>query len=917
MPRLTVSTLRRLAIVPVAIAITVGATWIGLPDALAGAQLAAVALVGWLWLRARWGAWDLRGVLALAVVVHGRAVFASVWGASAPCLPLWRGLMDTALVALVAAHGHPASRELRAVAALMLTGIPAQPAGTIWASFPLVCLLVTGVPVSVGRWAWVCVAWAAFELVRAPCRFDAALALSAVALGIAGCANGKAMAKKQEWLGGIGAVLLVPVVAGLGRALYVGTAPARLEWGVNANPLAAQAVLGGLLLHLGLRRRQRLGAWAALVAGAAGALALCSFWACACLVPVAGVSILPAGRLRRWAVYALGAVPFVTPLAAFATPLLLPTALSVSYLARQYHWYAALHYVAAHPWGGGLGNVHPQALGLAVPPRELAVIPAMQMQHAHHALLQLAEQGGPILLAAAAALALRWIIRFARSDDMKPAGIGLLYLWLHNGADFSLSYEPLVLTAGLLLGLTAGPSPGGRVRAWTALVIVFAAVWLTSIRVVADQGRATRGEGPLTVTPLDGALDRMWGHVSLPGTFRVIPHGRCSAEAAALVDEAAASIERWHPREAQRLLAEAVRLDPAGVIPRGGGRARVMLALVQRETGRGRRADETVRGLRWSDGEATQALAALEYYSLRGHTAAADSLIQHVLRTSTDKALVARFSDESLRRRSGPHPAPTTPQEVFTAEIERLLANGFVEHARQRLRSAGVRLEDWARTMLWAKVAAAEGDMTKASVLAARAVASSGGSDAARWELATMLQAFGRTQEALREATGLVVRRPQDPGVWLLRAQILLDAGRADEALRDLEQAQARGADTVAVVVARSQGLRMTGQTREARRILVSAFRANPRASWPAWELASWAEAEGRFGEAMQWAKEALARNRSDHGSRVLLGRVLAAQGRTREALEQLQLVAGDSRAPPRWRAAAEHELQQIRERGG
>jgi predicted Zn-dependent protease len=539
------------------------------------------------------------------------------------------------------------------------------------------------------------------------------------------------------------------------------------------------------------------------------------------------------------------------------------------------------------------------------------------MQHAHHILLHVAEQGGVPLLLAVGLLSTLWIVRFARSADWRPAGFGVLYLWLNGGADLTVLYEPVVLVGGLLLGL-AGRSLPGRRRGIPGLMVPYFAVWLTSLVLLGNAER-TRRDGPensLAVSKIARTVDEVWGVTGIAdsgnGGHELAPHGRCARAAPLLVDQASLLIAQWRPHRAESLLQEAVRRDPTGVIAEGGGRARVMLAVLQRQTGRGRLARRTMQGLRWSDADAATALATLEYYTLRKQEARVESVLKHVLSTTDDPVLRARFKEERARRQSLRPNLERTSQDVFKEQVERLLASGLTAGARERLQAAGSGLDRWLLTLLWSRVYAAEGDMGKAVALAAHAVAQSGGSDAARWELVEVLLAGNRTDEALVEAGKLVQCQPRNPGVWLLRGQTLLAAGRATEALNDVVQAQELGADAVACGIARSQALRLLGRHTEAEHVLVRLLRERPGMPWPAWELASWAESEGRLSDAARWARIALARAPGDHGSRVLLGRVLAAQGNTSQARRQLRLVVEDPRAGPGWQADARREMAQL-----
>jgi predicted Zn-dependent protease len=324
-------------------------------------------------------------------------------------------------------------------------------------------------------------------------------------------------------------------------------------------------------------------------------------------------------------------------------------------------------------------------------------------------------------------------------------------------------------------------------------------------------------------------------------------------------------------------------------------------------------------GVRWAEAEATMALGTLEYHSLRRQEARVDSVLKQVLRTSRDPFLVARFAEEMGKRTAlrVPGRSGRLPQDVLKDEVERLLANGLIGAARNKVSAPSVEVEPWLLTMLGSKIAVAEGDMVRAVALASRAVAQSGGTDASRWELVKVLSQSSHTREALREAGKLVERRPADPAVRLLRAQTLLDAGLPYDALTDLEQAELLGGEAMACGIARSQALRMIGDGAGAERVLVELLAARPGTSWPAYELASWAEEEGRIADAIKWARQAVSRAPADHGSRVLLGRVLIRAGMVAEGRHHLDLVTKDPRAGPGWQTDARREMERLKGGGG
>ncbi|MBN1423371.1 hypothetical protein JXA88_02340 [Candidatus Fermentibacteria bacterium] len=898
----------------------------GFSSAPAGAQFVGVAVAATLFLRRRVPEADGIPMMALAAAVafHTRVVSTALWNQHPSMLsPLWARLTDIILLGLVVSCAHRSSRSIRLLAALLIVGIPSQPAGYVWATFPVACLLL--VDGSSGGLRWACIVftgWICFELARAPCRLDAALAVASLVLAYAGFQSGRSLSGSQSWLRWLGLTLAAPMLLGWLASVSTDETLSVVGWGVNRNPLAAQTAIGVLLIYLSLRPRHRITAWIVLMAGLVVVAAAQSVWALACLALVVGASVAPRG-VRSGAILGLGVIPIVTPLAVMVSLPALPHRLLVSCLARQFHWRAALRYMAHFPWGGGLGPVHPQALDLVSSPPELSAIPGVQMQHSHHLLLHIGEQSGVVPALLMAVLALWWCLRLAREQNPHPAGFGLLYLWLNNGADLTLLSETLMLAGGVMLGVWMAQGLMPRRGLWPAiLALPFGAVWLSSLIVASTAERASRGMGEsrLASGTVKAILAALWDPVVLsPGpTGTAEPtvfHGRCAYLTPALVEQARPYIARWQPDTAESLLVEAIRLDPTGVVPGGGGRARALLAMIQGHTRRGPRSKETLAGIHWAEAEAIQAYGALDFFSLRRRSAKVDSLISYIIRTSEDPQLVARFSREKARRWSQRDQGVRSAQDIIKEEIERMLASGLVGAAKVRLEARDTSVEPWLQTMLWSKVAVAEGDMPRAVALASRAVVQSGGSDAARWELVGILSQSNRSAEALVEAGRLLARRPEDPAMWLLRAKTLLDAGRAAEALADLDRARSLGADVVACGIARSQAFRMVGKGTEARRLLIGLVNGHPETAWPAWELASWAESEERLGEAGRWATMALERSPGDHGSRVLLGRVLAKTGRLKEAWHHLKLVADDPRAGPGWQADARHELELLKGR--
>ncbi len=875
-----------------------------------GARFALMVGLASVWLRRRvgQGSWGMILVCS-AVAFHARSLFPHLWVPHPEGLaPLWLVLAEAALALLVASATLPSGREIRALLAVLVSGVPVHPAGDAWASIPFFWLLACS-SAKAGSWWWIGAAWAVGEWVRAPCRYDAAVTLAVVAILIVAIQYGRNLSRDRGWMPAYAMTLALPLTIGAAWSLLGGFSPTpTFAWGANANPLVAQATLGLLLMFVGLRPRHPRAAWL-LLAPMGGLLILRSIGAVVCAVPVALLACLKRGKTKSFGLFGLGLLPLLTPCAAFLAPRSLPPTLSVSLAARRYHWEASLRFVASHPFGAGLGLVHPRALGMVAPPTALAVVPGDQMQHAHHALLHIAEQGGiPLALAVVVAFAL-WLRSQVRAQEESPWAYGVLYLWLNNGVDLTLSYEALVVATGLLIGLSSR-TPARGSRAWVTLLLPATMVWLTAALSVghADLQRRGGGEDRVWTLRVRGVLARLWGsqEASPPGSFGPF-HGRCPFLASALVEQAERFIASWHPALADSLLLEAVRLDPAGVIPHGGGRAQVMRALLRRDTGGG---TTVLPCPPWADGEATKALAAIDYFWLRNQPSRAESVVKHTARRSPDGSLIKRL-EEAHGRRSERAQTPN-PADALKENVERLIARGFTRDARLLLASPPAGSPPWLITLLRGKVALAEGDMDRAATLSAQAVAESGGADAARWELVGVLIASSRAQEALAEVDLLVRRRPRDPGIWLLRAQAFLALGRAREALADIERARSLGGEPVALGIAQSQALRLLGHPAQARRVLVGLLRDHPTVSWPAWELASWAESEGRLEDALRWASMAVARDPENPGARLVLGRVLAALGRRGEARRHFCLVLSDPRAGPGWHADAREALERL-----
>jgi tetratricopeptide (TPR) repeat protein len=862
---------------------------------------------------------------------------------------LWSTATHTAVVVFVFGFAYAENWVLLLSALVVLGGVPAMPPGFSWAMFPLALMTFLLRPVQSntnGRgWIWVCVfGWVGLSVLRSPCGFEAGQFLSQIALVYVGYWLALGQTARRKSLVWLAASLVGPLIVGWG--LYAAETGSlsipRVPWSVNTNVLGIQLGLGSLLLLHVVRWRFSKLAWGILGIAAIGLFFLESYWALVCLILAAGATALPKGRLRSAGIAVLLMLPVITILIVLIpVPVSwLPGSILVSFLARQFDWKNAILGAGHNPLGLGIGLVHPMVLGRVDPSPVLASVPGDMMQYTHHLLLHIVEQVGIPGAIVIAALMFVWgkqFIHYEPRSREAAAGAGLLYLWSHFSADISATGTPFLVASGALFALSWPGSMrhakhGVCVFLRIGLVAVYGYVWIVGMLSFGawmnlSSGNLDKAES-LAVTcnslwPDNSAALEVLEELG-PRSSRgdqALCDVRCPSAGPNGVRLAAKFLSEGRIEPAESLLVSVCALDPRCVIPGCGARARVLLAMIARERGDQARADSMMAGLFWKESAKEEALGRVDYWFLTGEYTLAEECARSYAQRTVDDPELKRLLTGKIRSlsRNGPEsgrsPSGDQRLDLLVTEIEGLLQRGRIGQAEAKLHAAESWLrEDWQAASLESKVALAKGDIDRAIALASRAVALSGGAGAARWTLVEMLSYGQRREDAIRQADILVREAPQNGGAWLMKGETLLNDGKANEALKALSTALELGADSISCTILRARCLRMNGRVDKAKALLVALARAKPNEGWPAWELASWAESEGRLREALKWARRSLRRTPGHAASKVLMGRVLRKLGRYREARQQLMAVVRDESAAHGWRVDAEKELDIIKE---
>jgi tetratricopeptide (TPR) repeat protein len=887
-------------------------------------------------------------VLLCVVVVIDRLIMSpATWARDdqASMMAFWQALVEP--MALLCLLWLLLSRDVGTFlpSIILLSGLPFSSGNFTWALFPLVALMVfgwvdRGCARREGIGLLIVVVFLASLLVRSPCITTDQNVLNLIVLFLAGFWIGGASGRSSRSLLLMGLVLLGPVLLGLFWSVLVDQYPPSYQvWGINPNLASAQGSLGLLLLFLWFHARVPWFSWLLLCLGILTLIPFGSIWTVACLVMVSSVSILRGQRLRTIAVWCIAALPIVTMLLIVLPADLFPERVSISVAARQFHWKSVLRSLVHRPFGEGIGTFHPKVLGFAEPADQLASIPGSLMQHAHHFLLHLAEQAGWIGILLPLLFMIPWVHRFSKLPTRSiqwSAGAGFLFAWASNAADLSALSVPFIIASGMLLAI-ARPWQGspdrcivGRISV-VALLSLAGVIWFSALMAFGSaeslrQGRLLHAQRLATTSlavwpPAPTAL-RVLEEMKIrhPLLARARDDSVCSSTVPQKVEVASRLLARGLWRQAESLLVTACRLDPWGVLQRGGATARVFLATMAKDRGDIERSDSLLSGLCWKEAEEIRVTGEVDYYLLRGLREKAKAVVgRFTPRAAAEKRLLhSLMVKTNIRQRMGHETVAREPKdriEQLNDQIAFLIEWGRVAQAEAAYKAAEPWLGDhWQGLMMQSKIAAAKGDMETAIAAASQAVSLSNGALHARWELVQRLSHGQRKEEAYRQAQLIVDEAPNNGEAWLLLAKTLLDLGKGDDAKRALDNAARFGADDLSVGIAKAQALRMMGRAAQAQALLLSLAREHESSTVPFWQLASWAEEQGDLVKTMKWGKAALRRDPDDPGCNVLIGRAFRKRGRVQQATTYLSRVSKDENAPHGWRIDAEAELELLRQ---
>ncbi len=885
--------------------------------------------------------------VSMLILMERMATSDLLWSAadSVPMAGTWKVFAVAVATSLMILVARSVAWSRHPAVFVMLVSLLFVPPGFFWACFPVFLLILAGtegLPWTRRNWLWLGVyAWWGFEFVRAgsACRWGDLL--TQFVLFLAGFMLGRDTRVTRRDLTLVSGSLIAPIALGLVTtvARHGGLQTIRNDWGLNINLLAAQGGLGFLLLVMLARSRsRRLTLVTGLLALALMAV-LGSTWPLLCGIMIVAVSLIPRGKAQQFARWTLVSLPLLVLLAGFLPPPRLPGELALSVSARQFHWKSGILFLMRKPFGGGLGLIHPMALGTVEPRAELDVISGRMMQHAHHFLLHVAEQIGVAGAIVLLVLVVLWARRTRAAGSMSPralAGYGFLFVWIHNAADMSILSPIMVLVSGFLAGSSLislhGQVGESKKCPWPMIIPVaaLAVTWGANILALASNTALRSGDrekartAAKVATWIGGYNPTLEGVLADAAEQRFLDaplHG--SLQYPGYVPEMVRIVEQLLRQDrlgkARRLLNKALELDPRGVVPYGGARARVYLSMIATERGKAGGASRIQNGLRWEERDSEIALGAINYWILRGDRVAAESLRVAWLVKTSDSELrrtLARISpirsDDKANEVAGQQKALDVFDKLRES-VERDLRAGRLVMAQWKLKTAPeLDRDDWRMLLLGSKVALASGSIDAGISLASQAVVQSGGSDQTRWSLVEALLAGSRNRDAHEQCRRLVDRRPHDGAVWLLLGRTLLELGRAAEARTSFSTALQHGADSLSAGMGMAQAERRSGSTRRARALLVRLADSYPTSVLPFWELAVWAESEGRTQEAFRWARKGLERSPRNPGFNLLAGRLLRRMGRRQQARRHLRSVIEDRSAGPGWVTDAQQELDLI-----
>jgi|GEM_PF-2927029 len=699
-------------------------------------------------------------------------------------------------------------------------------------------------------------------------------------------------------------------------------------WGVNVNPLAAQAALGCILfMHVAKRRR-----FSVFVIGIFALSLLIIFrsaWTSITFIVTAAFVFNHSKRIRRTIVVFMALMPLLTlGVLLISWTEVFPETIRISILSRQYHWESSLRYIEEHPLGSLVSDIHPHALGLVKPPADLRAIPGMQMQHAHHFLLDCGERfgiPGMIIIVLLVGFWLKNVIP-GMDDTHRNWGIaGFLFLWMHNAADFSWSWPVMIIMAGICIGYSLEDT-GSRARSMISRITLGVMLsiggchWIsgmldTGIRLSTSQGNSTLSERLHVVNSFFNPRgSRM---VDTTGTESRICSRLCVSESFACMDSVERLIQSGKLGAAKDLLDLVLRTDPRGVFPDVGGAARVYLSEINRESGNSAVAAELLRGLEWNERKTVRISRRISYALLRNRRQQAIRIFRNASRGLKGDSERIDLSEElrrlGIQRALWDSPGVADQGIGILQSIHRDISEGRIALAASRAEQiTGEIRSSWQYVSLMSRIARARGHMNESIQMAARAAALSNNADAARWDLINALTAGNRHEEALEQIDIHIRHRPDDKEALIRKARILLDMGQGRIAREVVQTALNSGADELSGGIVKAQALRMEGREMAGRRILIELTGKFPTSSWPLWELGRWSEEAGTLGKAKRYASQAVDRSPDDAGCRLLLGRILRKMGKYKEAMKHLSIIVKSKQGGVGWVIDATHELSYI-----